>query len=300
MGNLASKSDLTSYQQKGDYATKTELGNYTLKSVLPSYATKTELVNYQSKGDYATKTELGTYQPKGDYAPNYVNQVDFILGASNTERGNTGSSRALVKDVGGKLVINYGNDFVGGVDIGASGGMRVYGTIDAKGYTINGTPVGQKGDKGDVGNLSDPVSVKNTLSPNTLWCVDGELCKIPGQVNKRGIDWGYGASKILDDGHLRIQSDDNIILQTTNKSISMDSAGDLVLGAGQKICNSDKSVCLDVAEIVNTRDKFGIISSAKYGTEASRLSTYGPGVGWKNDWDTGFDKQWSQLEFKKF
>lgn len=43
--------------------------------------------------------------------------TDFLLGADRTDRGNTGASRALVKDGGGVLVINYGNDFYGGVNV---------------------------------------------------------------------------------------------------------------------------------------------------------------------------------------
>lgn len=43
---------------------------------------------------------------------------DFYLGTNDqSSRGNTGASRALVKNGGGVLTINYGGDFYGGVDV---------------------------------------------------------------------------------------------------------------------------------------------------------------------------------------
>ena len=43
---------------------------------------------------------------------------DFVLGNTDqTTRGNSGQSRAMVKDATSKLVINFANDFTGGVDI---------------------------------------------------------------------------------------------------------------------------------------------------------------------------------------
>jgi len=77
-----------------------------------------------------------------------------------------------------------------------------------------------KGDKGEPGNLGNLTSIKSnlfgsTLSggkyPATLWCADDELCQLP--KGNKGIDWGYGASKIIDDGNLKIISDDNIGFQ---------------------------------------------------------------------------------------
>jgi hypothetical protein len=44
---------------------------------------------------------------------------DFILGNTDQiNRGNSGSSRALVKDFGGALILNYAGDFVGGTRVG--------------------------------------------------------------------------------------------------------------------------------------------------------------------------------------
>jgi hypothetical protein len=72
-----------------------------------------------------------------------------------------------------------------------------------------------KGSKGETGSLATSKEVvKTNLYDNkyTLWCADGDICSLPKNV--RGIDWGYGASKIIDDGELRIQSDNEIHFQT--------------------------------------------------------------------------------------
>ena len=74
---------------------------------------------------------------------------------------------------------------------------------------------GDKGDKGDVGLGFDSEPGKNFLKGSVMWCADGELCKLP--ANKKGLDWGYGGSKIHDDAQLKIESDDNIFLRTGNK-----------------------------------------------------------------------------------
>jgi hypothetical protein len=122
-----------SYQEKGDY-------------LLPE-SLESELQSYQKKGDFVTRTEykniigpqgiqgpLGPTGPQGlqgiqgpqglqgitgpaGPATDYSSQYDFVLGNTLTERGDTGKSRALVKEGGQKLRINYENDFSGGVNI---------------------------------------------------------------------------------------------------------------------------------------------------------------------------------------
>ena len=52
---------------------------------------------------------------------------------------------------------------------------------------------------------------------NSLWCADGEMCKIPD--NKKGIDWGFGGSKIYDNGNLTIESDDIIYTRVKGKDV---------------------------------------------------------------------------------
>jgi hypothetical protein len=57
---------------------------------------------------------------------------DFVLGKGNNARGDTGPSRALVKGDGGQLVVNYGNDFKGGVKIDSD--LKVNGKIKNRGF----------------------------------------------------------------------------------------------------------------------------------------------------------------------
>jgi hypothetical protein len=227
----------------------------------------------------------------------YSKTFDFVLGSSDqTSRGDTGNSRALVKDSGGKLVLNFANDFKGGIDVGASGGFRVGGIINASGYTLNGAPFvgergppGPKGEKGDPGvssgggsgtdysktfdfvlGSSDQTSRGNTGNSRALVKDSGgRLIMNFSNDFKGGIDVGASggfrvggdisansyslnnSSKIIDDGQLRLQTDDNIYFQTrnNNKWIQMDSNGDLILGPNQRICNSNKSTCLDISNI---------------------------------------------------
>lgn len=73
---------------------------------------------------------------------------------------------------------------------------------------------GEKGEKGDVGSIDSDAN-KAFLRGNSLWCADGELCKVP--QGKKGLDWGYGGSKIIDDAQLKVETDDNIFLRTGNK-----------------------------------------------------------------------------------
>lgn len=72
---------------------------------------------------------------------------DFIMGNyDQSSRGNTGSSRALVKEVGGKLVINYQGDFFGGTRV--DGPLTVNDTTDTS-SSLNGAIYTQGGIKLD-------------------------------------------------------------------------------------------------------------------------------------------------------
>ncbi len=67
-------------------------------------------------------------------AVEYNKQVDFVLGKDAApERGAVGSARALVRDGGSALTINYDNDFAGGVNVNAKGGFRVAGNTNIAG-----------------------------------------------------------------------------------------------------------------------------------------------------------------------
>jgi hypothetical protein len=78
---------------------------------------------------------------------------DFALGTGDqSSRGNTGASRALVKDTGGVLAINYANDFYGGVQ------------VRSKLSSLNNTLDDGSGNMTIAGNISMPCS-----SPYFTW-----------------------------------------------------------------------------------------------------------------------------------
>jgi hypothetical protein len=119
-----------------------------------------------------------------------------------------------------------------------------------------------------------------------IWCANG-VCTLPS--DKQEIRWGNGTT-ILDDGNLNIKTDDNIYFRTTknNKTIHMDEQGNLVLGASQKICNSN-GVCVDINDIVTTTNNYGIESQHKLGGK-SKMTTWGDVPGWRDGWDINNDK----------
>jgi len=81
---------------------------------------------------------------------------DFVLGNTDqSTRGNSGSSRALVKDTGATLALNYAGDFTGGVRVDSK--VSVAGTITA---TVNNTLTETRGSHlriTNAGNGGDAV-----------------------------------------------------------------------------------------------------------------------------------------------
>lgn len=79
---------------------------------------------------------------------------DFFLGTQDqTSRGNTGSSRALVKNSGGRLDVNFGNDFTGGTFIGSGTGTASWSGLGVRGtsYWGDGIAAGGTGTEGGAG-----------------------------------------------------------------------------------------------------------------------------------------------------
>jgi hypothetical protein len=94
----------------------------------------------------------------------YNKAVDFSLGGQIApERGSVGAARALVRDGNSTLTINYADDFIGGVNVGAKGGFRVSGNVDASGFSINGKPF-STGAMGPVGVMG-PVGLTGAIGP---------------------------------------------------------------------------------------------------------------------------------------
>ena len=139
LGDYAQKSDVESiYNKLSEYASKIDLTGISNK--FDEYASKSDLTGlsnkYQIIGDYASKGDLTGYALKSDLSESnnvdYSRKVDFVLGSNtNPERGPVGNGRALVRDNNSVLSINHGNDFIGGVNVGAKGGFRVNGDLAA-------------------------------------------------------------------------------------------------------------------------------------------------------------------------
>lgn len=82
---------------------------------------------------------------------------------------------------------------------------------------VDGKPgaEGKQGPEGKAGLGYDTEQSKGYLKGVTMWCADGELCNLP--AGKKGLNWGYGSSKIYDDAQLKIESDDNIFMRVANR-----------------------------------------------------------------------------------
>lgn len=94
-------------------------------------------------------------------------------------------------------------------ETGPAGGPKgERGEIGPQGIPGSKGDIGPKGEKGDRGETG----------PAGTWCQgSGELCTfLPS--GKKGFDWGYGGSKIYDNVHLNIESDDNVIIKAGGKN----------------------------------------------------------------------------------
>jgi hypothetical protein len=99
-----------------------------------------------------------------DYIGLTVSGFDLKLGTSDqSTRGNTGPSRALVKDQNATLAINYAGDFTGGVRVDGPG-LTVAGNL-----TVNGTITGNI-NAGAVGTaqLADGAVTASKLAPGVV------------------------------------------------------------------------------------------------------------------------------------
>lgn len=83
---------------------------------------------------------------------------DFILGNSDQiARGNSGASRALTKDTGSTLVLNYAGDFTGGVRIDSGVYAPIYYDINNSGYYLDASST----------SVLNSINLLGTLNVNT-------------------------------------------------------------------------------------------------------------------------------------
>jgi hypothetical protein len=252
MGNYASKGDSYTISESND--TFQPKGNYAIRG---ESHTKVEAANlFQPKGNYAlvgasyTKGETDTkfadaglvakdtFQPKGNYA---IKGDSYTKGESDTKFADAGLVAKDTFQPKGNYALVGASYTKGETDTRfADAGLLAKDTFQPKGnYALVGasytkeesnialnTAVKASDDKLNVAANTVNARIQtlvnnNTLAdmkPNTMWCADGELCKFP--QGKKGIDWGYGASKIYDDAQLKIESDDNIFMRVANDNVA--------------------------------------------------------------------------------
>jgi len=96
------------------------------------------------------------------------------------------------------------------------------GTMGPIGLTGTMGPIGLTGTMGSIGNTGT-MGPRGTIdTTKTMWCADGQLCKLPPTLQKidipKNADLMFDKSSISDDGQLRIVTDDKIYLTTTNST----------------------------------------------------------------------------------
>lgn len=169
----------------------------------------TAFLNKNSSGTYNNILTIAnsTISVNGlAYASGFVNSgFDFVLGNNDqSTRGNSGSSRALVKDSNSTLVLNYAGDFTGGVRIDSlltvSGELRV--TEDIIAYY-------SPSDRNWKDNITP---IENPLSK--VLSISGNIFDWNEKSNQSGRDLGVIAQEVRDvlpeaviereDGHLSV------------------------------------------------------------------------------------------------
>ena len=191
---VPTENDLTSYHTKSEITTL--LGNKVDTSVLSSYYTRTETDNVlagkasnfsvQSPLTYANNaigldsssiTSLGTLTSLT--VSGNVNTegrasfggMDRCLGfADQVSRGDSGYSRALVKHSNSTLVLNYGNDFSGGVRCDSP--IKVIGTITGNNVVTSEITVKGSSAEGGQINLGYKGNTSITTQDRSSWVID--------------------------------------------------------------------------------------------------------------------------------
>jgi len=130
---------------------------------------------------------------------------------------------------------------------------------------------------GPPGTIADDESIKLTFEKKSLWCADGELCTIPtkkwdGSTNRSLGELGIqipANGRIHTPGRLHMSGDEFLYILNKSGAIvgkewggtgNLSVQGKLTVGdklltpPGSNLCNSNGTICVDIADIKNLMD----------------------------------------------
>ena len=136
---------------------------------------------------------------------------DFILGNNDqVSRGNSGNSRALVKQVGNKLIVNFNNDFTGGVEVGSA--LKVTNSV----FTTSTSDGSAKyGLINTTGSFEMGINA-STINNGASYLLD---------YRARDLSIGTNNTEVI-----RITSSGNVGINTASASEKLDVRGNLRVG----------------------------------------------------------------------
>ena len=153
-------------------------------------------ITIDASGNLVLTTVYGkTFTTKMPSTYNPANVFDFILGsADQTTRGDTGPSRAMVKESNKVLTINYGNDFSGGTrinsDMQVTGNAWIDGDLKArKNIYVDGSVI-QTG--GPAKSLRIASNMNKCLDNNAGILANGNKLQNWDCNNGTAQQWIYG------------------------------------------------------------------------------------------------------------
>jgi hypothetical protein len=151
-----------------------------------------------------------------------IGGFELKLGTSDqSTRGNTGSSRVLVKDSNATLVVNYAGDFSGGVRVDGPG-MTVTGRLNVNG-TI--TPGISSGFAGHI-NSSEPIKFSNGSATQEIYVrkIRASASWATNDANDPGDGGGFFSGNLIVNGTITGNLNGNASTATklqTTRSISL-------------------------------------------------------------------------------
>ena len=190
---------------------------------------------------------------------------NFILGNSDqSTRGNSGASRALVKDSSATLVLNYGGDFTGGVRIDSP--VRITGGITAPILYDSSNPGYYLWPAST--SVLNSINLTGTLNLNTGPATVGDALVIQNSGDLRLYSAGNaGSVRVYCDTNSILNVDGNITTGVFNSTTSTGTAP-FTVASSTKVTNLN-------VDLLDGIDSSRIV----YGDDATKTSI-------NNDWDS--------------